>query len=326
MSYALSPARHPSNRRPGLVLLAAALLLAAPAAAPGGEAGAGEARERANQLLLEAVPETISGLLEAVASGDEGEKTRLAAGLSARLGALEREIRGLPRATLAEDGAAAWQLSSLAPGLSAGHAAAAVRETPGWRDRVAALRENAVGPLAFRREGSGAFRLAYYPPADRLLAVSRLPYTPREAEPSARGDDGGVDRRRQALEAAWAAGTAVPVPDGETAGPGSGASAFTFLDAGRVRPGETRAPGSLTEEVALQLGYIVNVKVEGPPLLAATRANLFFDGEFGFMAWGGRWPELGDQVFMLRYHPRREAFLVRLEGLAAVMGRVPASP
>ena len=71
--------------------------------------------------------------------------------------------------------------------------------------------------------------------------------------------------------------------------------------------------------MARQLAYIVQVKAEGPPLLAATRANLFFDGEFGFMAWGGRWPAFADKVFMLRYDPRRQAFLVRVAPIGAVL-------
>ena len=69
----------------------------------------------------------------------------------------------------------------------------------------------------------------------------------------------------------------------------------------------------LQVEVTGQLAYVVNVKSEGPPLLRALQAGLFFDEEFGFMVWGGRWPAFNGRIFFLQYDPVRDRFLVRLE-------------
>jgi hypothetical protein len=299
-----------------LVLILAAWL---PGAGPAVADAPDAAPAKRSAERLDTLNDDLAGLLVSVAAGDDGAKRRLAARIHDGLQRLDERLRNEAGAALTVgDGRAA--LVSLHPGLDAEAIAQALSgrvEGP----QLEALRRNAVGPLAYPLDAGETVYLRYYPPAQLYVASDRARLgeweTPRAA--SGPGAQAGEMRRRlAALEGAWDDADRLAVAVGDAVAARWGLPRplpMGYLPTGVVSPRAVDADDALLEEIRRQLEYVVNAKVEGPPLLAAMRANLFLGEQFGFGAWGGRWPEFADKVFMLRYDPPAGRFLVRVRSM-----------
>lgn len=295
-----------------LALLAAIWL---PGAAPAAEEPPDAAPAERSAQLLDALNADLERLLVSVAAGDDGTKRRLAGRIHDSLQRLDRLLRNEAAVGLAA-GEVEAALVSLHPGLDAEAVAQALTGRIEGPD-LHALRKNAVGPLAYRLGADETVYLRYYPPAELYVASDRARLGEWETPSPAGGpgDQAEMRRRLAGVEGVWddAAMFAVAVGDEVAARWGfPNPLPMGYLSTGAVSPGAAEDDEALLEEIRRQLGYVVNVKVEGPPLLAAMRANLFLGEEFGFGAWGGRWPQFAGKVFMLRYDPARGQFLVRV--------------
>ena len=268
--------------------------------------------------LIEDIRVTIDELLAAVARGDEAARTRLAGRTLTGLDALEERLRRQTGVTIKGEHES-WRIALASPGLGPDTVRDVLGVGPALASQLDALRRNWVGRLSFTAAKDTRLILAYHPPTKSFVASERL-YRNRgndQLVPEGEQRAKHLARRGRQLAAAWAAADPLVLdvsgPAAEKLALASERLEVSYLDTGRVVPTGEQTHATLLEEVRLQLEYILNIKVEGPPLLRALRANLFFDEEFGFMAWGGRWPAFEGKMFVFRHDPARQRWLVRVE-------------
>ncbi|MDZ7753650.1 MAG: hypothetical protein U5S82_18895 [Gammaproteobacteria bacterium] len=297
------------------------------AGSPAAEEGAGEVATdvviEATDALIEDIRVAIDGLLDAVAQGDKAARSRFAGRTLAGLDALDQRLRGQAGVTLGGE-YGSWRVALASPGLEPAAVRDVLEDQPALASQLDALRRNWVGRLAFAAGKDRRLVLRYHPPTKSFVASERRLDEDRGNDrlvPEGERRAKHLAQRGRQLAAAWAAAEPLVLA---VSGPAAQALDLDldldtdrlevdYLDTGWVVPIGEQTHAALLEEVRLQLQYILNVKVEGPPLLKALQANLFFDEEFGFMAWGGRWPAFAGKMFVFRHDPARERWLVRVE-------------
>jgi hypothetical protein len=271
--------------------------------------------------LVAAIHRDIESILEAVRQSEKTEMIRLAKSIEARLDELEMLIVERPAYSFNVDGRS-LRIATLDLDTEPAEIAKQLLKEPGIDIQLNALLNKTVGSLDWLTDNDEPFSLAYYPPARVFLA------TPEGFFPNAGSlilNLMHLERSELLLEKqtqlanAWRAahGLSIPVRQdlAERWELKSPLLRMNYFDSGLVSP-KDETYQDLLDEVTHQLAYIVNVKFEGPPLLRALQTGLFFREEFGFMAWGGRWPAFDGKVFFLRYNPVRDSFLVRLDDVA----------
>ncbi len=306
------------HRLTPLVILFAAWLFSLPGAqsAPAGT----PVEERLGRVKAE-----IATLKLSVGRGDKVASEKAASSIERELTALHDEIVALPSLRLAV-GKETVTVKYLGTKSSGVLLAGVLITQDGIKEDLAALRTHVVADRRYRVDETHEVSVRYYPPGD-LFAVQDvvggkstsqmdfLSLLEREQRL------GSMLTRAINLETAWRSADrivlAVKPEIARRLELGTDGFPVRFLHTGVVSPegGQGRTYTDLLREVKSQLEYIVNVKPEGPPLIAALRTGLFFGEEFGFEAWGGSWPEFADSVFLLRYDPIRGEFLVRLKRL-----------
>lgn len=309
------------------VLLAAALLSGTPtiaaAESPQGSAipeAAGTVEERVETLRA-----TIDELLVAVARGDGAARTRLAGRTLAELHGLDGQLKRQTGVELDLAGGP-WRVVAATHDVDLVAVREMLEAAPELALQLTALRHNWVPRLGFGTGGGQRILLDYHSSSDTFVAYAARGYGDEGDDvhlaQSGEGRAAFLERRGRRLAAAWAGAQPLVLGVGEKA---QAAMALDtpglevgYVDTGQVATAKGQADDALFAEVRSQLEYIVNVKAEGPPLLKALRANLVLDAEFGFMAWGGRWPAFEDKMFVFRYDPARDRFLVRVEPLPAM--------
>jgi hypothetical protein len=260
----------------------------------------------------------IETLLEAVRLSDKTEMARLAKSIEVGLDELERLISERPAYAFTVDGRT-MKIATLGLDAQPVNIAKKLVKQPGIGIELGALRNKTVGSLDWLMDNNKSFALVYYSPASVFLATpegffQRVGSLLVDAMPLDRTES--LSKRQDQLAIAWRAAHELSIPVRQDLAQRWDLSVplmrMDYFDSGLVSPKDATYQ-DLLDEVTRQLAYIVNVKYEGPPLLRALRAGLFFNEEFGFMAWGGRWPAFDRKVFFLRYDPQRDSFLVRLD-------------
>ena len=297
------------------VLIAAGLLgsLTAAAAAP--------AEERLQRIRAD-----IEALKVAVSRGDKTATRKTGSRIEQGLAELHQELLSLPplRLSVGNETAA---LKYLGDRRQSTELAGEIITQEGITEDLAALRAQVLSQRRYRLSDGHEVSLRYYPPAD-LFVVQDLG---QGNEAAALDFLALVDRPRRFasvvsratdIEMAWSKADKLAL----TVQPAiarrlaldSNLLRMRYLHTGAVAPEGSagRTYDDLLKEIQAQLEYIVNIKGEGPPLIAALRTGLFFDDQFGFEAWGGRWSEFAGTIFFLRYDSAREEFLVTVERLA----------
>ncbi len=243
--------------------------------------------------LVSVIHGEIESLLQAVRRSDKSEKIRLSKSIEARLEELERLIAQKSAYSLTVDGLT-LRIATLGLGAVPAKIAEQLEKEPGIGLQLNALRNKTVGSLDWLTDNNEPFSLVYYPPARVYLATAKgfLPSAgsyfmnlmyPERVE--------ALSAMQKQLDVAWRAAHGLSVPIRQDLAERwklqSPLLQMDYLDSELV-PSNSETYRDLLVEVTRQLAYTVNVKSEGPPLIRALQAGLFFDEEFGFMAWGGR--------------------------------------
>ena len=282
------------------------------------EAAAKSDRPLPADELVASIHGEIESLIEAVRRSDKSGMARLAKSIQARLAVLKGFIADRPAYSISIDERAV-RIVTLGMNAEPAEIAKQLAIAPETDIELSALRTKAVGSLDWFFDDIEPFSMTYYPPARVFLATPKG-FFPSDAnllyDPLQLSRSELLAERHKQLEIAWNAAHELSIPVRQDLAQQWKLTTpllrMKYFDSGLVSPqGETYQ--ELLDEVTRQLAYIVNVKFEGPPLIRALQTGLFFKDEFGFMAWGGRWPAFDGKVFFLRYDPVRDSFLVRLD-------------
>ncbi len=272
---------------------------------------------------LRQVRESVLELKAAVGRGDKAATRQIGASTERELVQLRDEIDKLPALRLAV-GTEPVTLKYLGDRVPSPRLAGHLITQDGISEDLAALRAQVIPQRRYSLDAGQEVSLRYYPPAD-VFAVQDIGGGKQEA---ALDWLALVDRpqrfvsvlsRAIGLESAWRRADRMELtvrPEvARRLGLGEDVLRVRYLHTKAVSPGQSpgRAYEDLLREVRAQLEYVMNVKPEGPPLLAALKTGLVFDDEFGFEAWGGRWREFDGTVFFMRYGAARGEFLVTVE-------------
>ena len=311
----------PSRARRTLCAVAIASLLTAGLLGMPAATALTSAEERLRRIKLDIVT-----LKTSVSRGDKMAVEKTASSIEQNLAQLNDEVRALPPLRLSVSEKTVI-LKYLGKRVSSTRLAGYLVTQAGISEDLAALQAQVVGQRRYRLSERQEVSVHYYPPGD-VFVVQDIG---GETEQAALDFLALFDRQQRFnsilarainIETAWRKADpltlAVRPPIARRLELDSDLLRVRYLHTGTVSPDgrARRSYDDLLREIQAQLEYIVNVKAEGPPLIATLRTGLFFDDELGFEAWGGRWPEFAGTVFFLRYSFARQEFLLTIERVA----------